>query len=222
MQDVFSRGEATTMAQQARAVETRRQIVISAANIFSRVGFDRARLNDIVAESGLTRGAIYFHFQSKDEIAAVVVDELASDSLMAVAKVAETGDYAMRQIGMLCREMGRLLSDSPVVRAGIRLVIELNSGEEEIPVYLAWIAALEYLVTCGIEQGDVRENADPHNAAVFITEAFVGAHVLSYAVSGHEDLTSRIDSLADNLIWALMPPERIAAHSDLLGARLPE
>ncbi|MGB3301259.1 ScbR family autoregulator-binding transcription factor [Gordonia sp. (in: high G+C Gram-positive bacteria)] len=209
------------MAQQARALETRRQILITAAHVFRRVGFDRTRLNDIVEESGLTRGAIYFHFKSKDEIADVVVDELAASSLEAVAAVAETGDYAMRQIGMLCREMGRLLIDDPVVSAGIRLVIELKSGKEPIPAYLGWIEALKYLVACGIEQGDVREGVDPEQAAIFIAEAFVGAHVLSYAVTGHEDLAERIDNLADNLIWSLMTAEQVAARPDLLGARLP-
>ncbi|AUH67239.1 MULTISPECIES: ScbR family autoregulator-binding transcription factor [Gordonia] len=207
------------MAQQARAVETRRQIVVAAANLFSRVGYERARLNDIVGESGLTRGAIYFHFQSKDDLAAIVVDEFQATSMRAVGTIAQTDTYGMRQLVMLCREMGRLLVDDPVVRAGIRLIIELHSGEAPIPVYLAWIEAIKYFVTKAVEDGDVPPDTDAEEAAVFVTESFVGAHVLSYAVSGHDDLPARIDRLADYLVTALMPDERIAARSDLLGAR---
>lgn len=121
------------MAQQARAVQTRQQIVVAAANLFSRVGFERARLNDIVGESGLTRGAIYFHFQSKDELAKIVVDQFQTTSIEAVAEIAATGQCAMCQIVMLNREMGRLLTADPVMRAGIRLTIELNSGEGRFP-----------------------------------------------------------------------------------------
>ncbi|EGD53346.1 ScbR family autoregulator-binding transcription factor [Gordonia neofelifaecis] len=207
------------MVQQARAVETRRQIVIGAANLFSRVGYERARLNDIVGESGLTRGAIYFHFQSKDDLASIVVDEFQTVSMEAVAAIAQLDTYAMRQIAMLCREMGRLLVDDPVVRAGIRLIIELHSGEAPIPVYLAWIEAIKYFVAKGIDEGDVKPGIDPDDAAVFVTESFVGAHVLSHAVSGHDDLPARIDRLADFLVIALMPDDRVAAHPDLLGAR---
>lgn len=210
------------MAQQARAVQTRRQIVDGAAELFGRAGFERARLNDIVGETGLTRGAIYFHFESKEELAAAVVDEFGVRSAAAVAAVTATGDYAVRQIAMLCREMGRLLADDPVVGAGIRLVIELNSGQVPIPVYSAWIEALKHLVSVGLAEGDVRPGTDPAEAATFITEAFVGAHVLSYAVSGHDDLSARIDHLADTLMWTLMPAERVAAHPDLLGAQLAE
>lgn len=208
------------MAQQARAVQTRQQIVVAAANLFSRVGFERARLNDIVGESGLTRGAIYFHFQSKDELAKIVVDQFQTTSIEAVAEIAATGQCAMCQIVMLNREMGRLLTADPVMRAGIRLTIELNSGEGPVPAYLAWIEALHYLVSLGIHEGDVRAGITPKDAAVFIAGAFVGAQVLSQAVSGLEDLPERIERLTGFLLNALMPDDRVAAHPTIVDARV--
>ena len=208
------------MAQQARAAQTRQQIIVGAAKLFSRVGYERARLNDIVGETGLTRGAIYFHFQSKDDLAKIVVDEFATKSIEAVATIAETGECGMCQIAMLNREMGRLLTVDPVVRAGIRLVIELNSGEAPIPVYLAWIEALKYLVSRGIDEGDVRPGVTPEDGAVFITEAFVGAQVLSHAVSGLDDLPARIDRLTGFLLNGLMTDERLAARPEIGDARL--
>ena len=207
------------MAKQARAIATRGQIVVGAASVFNRLGFERARLNDIVSESGLTRGAIYFHFQSKDELAAVVMEEFQTISLHAISSIATIDTYGMRQIAMLCREMGRLLEVDPIVRAAIRLIIELHSGETPIPAYLAWIESLKYFVGKAVDEGDTRPDTDPEHAAMFITEAFVGAHVLSHAVSGHTDLHGRIDRLADYLVKALMPDERLNAHPDLLGAR---
>lgn len=208
------------MAQQARASQTRRQIVLGAARVFSRVGFERARLNDIVDETGLTRGAIYFHFQSKDDLAKIVVDEFQTTSIETVAAIAATGECGMCQVAMLNREMGRLIGLDPVVRAGIRLTVELNSGEAPIPAYLAWIEALKYLVSVGIEENDVRPGITPHDGAVFITEAFVGAQILSHAASGLDDLPERIDRLTGFLLNGLMPDDRLAARPEITQARL--
>lgn len=208
------------MAQQARAAQTRQQIILGAAELFSRVGYDRARLNDIVGETGLTRGAIYFHFQSKDDLATIVIEEFQTKSIDAIAAIAQTGECGMCQIAMLNREMGRLLTVDPVVRAGIRLVVERNAGQAPIPAYLAWIEALKYLVSLGIEQGDVRRGVSPDDGAVFITEAFVGAQILSHAVSGLGDLPARIDRLTGFLLNGLMPDDRLAARPEIGDARL--
>lgn len=53
---------------------TRHQLVAAAAATFDKRGFDGATLGDILkAGAGLSKGALYFHFTSKDELAAAVV-----------------------------------------------------------------------------------------------------------------------------------------------------
>jgi AcrR family transcriptional regulator len=46
----------------------RSQILQAATNVFSSLGFRKARMDDIVEESGLSKGALYWYFKSKDEI----------------------------------------------------------------------------------------------------------------------------------------------------------
>ena len=54
-------------------LDARRQQIIDAARArFARDGFARTSMPDIVAESGLSTGAIYRYFKSKDEIVAAV------------------------------------------------------------------------------------------------------------------------------------------------------
>ncbi|MFD6284792.1 TetR/AcrR family transcriptional regulator [Streptomyces sp. NPDC060205] len=53
----------------------RRQIVDAARARFASHGFARTSMADIVAESGLSNGAIYRHFTSKDEIVVAVCEE---------------------------------------------------------------------------------------------------------------------------------------------------
>lgn len=53
------------MPQQARAEETRTRILDAARVCFSRSGYDAASVSDICQEAGVTKGAFYYHFESK-------------------------------------------------------------------------------------------------------------------------------------------------------------
>ncbi|HET7081061.1 MAG TPA: helix-turn-helix domain-containing protein, partial [Chloroflexia bacterium] len=48
--------------------ERKNQILDAAAAVFSRLGFHEARMDDIVRESGLSKGTLYWYFTSKDAI----------------------------------------------------------------------------------------------------------------------------------------------------------
>ena len=48
--------------------ERRSQILDAATKVFARFGFNKARMDDIVEESGLSKGTLYWYFDSKDDI----------------------------------------------------------------------------------------------------------------------------------------------------------
>lgn len=54
---------------------TRRRMVEASAQRFKRDGFDGAGISTLVADVGLTNGAFYGHFSSKDDLIATVVGE---------------------------------------------------------------------------------------------------------------------------------------------------
>jgi AcrR family transcriptional regulator len=54
--------------QQARTDATRGKLLDAAESIFARDGFEAARLEDIAAQAGYTRGAFYANFQGKEDI----------------------------------------------------------------------------------------------------------------------------------------------------------
>ena len=75
--------EKTTISappRQARARATRLELVNAARDIFARDGFEQARLEDIAAAAGKTRGAFYAHFQDKEDVFfAIFEDDLERD-----------------------------------------------------------------------------------------------------------------------------------------------
>ncbi|MGX5397361.1 TetR family transcriptional regulator, partial [Streptomyces anulatus] len=47
-----------------KGAATRRDILRAAARVFDAKGYSLARMDDVVRETGLTKGAVYFHFKS--------------------------------------------------------------------------------------------------------------------------------------------------------------
>src|SRR6266446_4085798 len=54
--------------------QTRQQIIRKAAPIFNQKGYDGAALSDLMRATGLEKGGIYRHFESKEELAGDAFD----------------------------------------------------------------------------------------------------------------------------------------------------
>src|SRR5260221_5476106 len=54
--------------------QTRREIIRKAAPIFNQKGYDGAALSDLMKATGLEKGGIYRHFESKQELAREAFD----------------------------------------------------------------------------------------------------------------------------------------------------
>jgi TetR/AcrR family transcriptional regulator, transcriptional repressor for nem operon len=65
-------------------LQTRARIVESARRLFNRHGFQQVTIDQIMADAGLTRGAFYHHFDSKDELYAAAVASFVTCNPFAV------------------------------------------------------------------------------------------------------------------------------------------
>jgi AcrR family transcriptional regulator len=59
---------------QQRSEETRSRILESAIKLFSIRGYNKARVDDICAEAGISKGAFYHHFESKQALFRALLD----------------------------------------------------------------------------------------------------------------------------------------------------
>jgi AcrR family transcriptional regulator len=123
----------------ARELAVRTRIVEAALRVFARKGFHEATIADVVRESGLSVGAIYTHYRSKDDLFLATCDltsgqglgELASRLVrgrsaaekFAIATAffldAMDGDYGVGNMAsMLMLQWSRIDAD-PMVRTGL-------------------------------------------------------------------------------------------------------
>ncbi len=70
---------------------TRRRLLQAALVVFSRSGYSAASLEEVAAEAGVTRGAIYWHFKSKADLYGALLDTTGARSAQIVQEAAARG-----------------------------------------------------------------------------------------------------------------------------------
>lgn len=82
-------------------VQTRARVVESARRLFNRHGFEQVTIDQVMASAGLTRGAFYHHFDSKDELYAAAVASFETCNPFAAANADQIVKDPKRMARML-------------------------------------------------------------------------------------------------------------------------
>lgn len=206
-------GNGVGVVKQDRARVTYERILAGAARVFGEHGYERAKLNEIVDAAGITRGALYFHFQAKEDVAAAVIERQHELSMEAAAGIAASGARGIEQLVMVCREMGRQIVEDPIVRAGIRLTLEQSASEGPAAPYEGWISVCEQATRVARVQGDLNDWVDPREFATYMISSFTGVQLVANVLTGRADLDDRIDSM-----WKFLLPSIASPHAPDLEA----
>jgi AcrR family transcriptional regulator len=82
---------------QEKTEATRRRLLDAALRIFTRDGFEAARIEDIAAESGHSRGAFYANFDTKEDLFFALLEKHAGERLRDVQqRLEKCGELAER------------------------------------------------------------------------------------------------------------------------------
>lgn len=194
-------------ARQERAEITRQAILDGAAIAFDRTGFHGTSLTDVVGHSGVTKGALYFHFSSKEALARTLMDEQfqVSEGLPAIP------EPGLQTAIDLTHRMAFGLRSNVRIRAGIRLVIEFGSFTDPDPSpYNTWIDTCHSCLAPAQERGDVLPSVNSYNVATMLVGAFTGIQVTSHVRTHRDDLHSRVTDLWNFMLPGIVPADRIS------------
>src|SRR5687767_2147297 len=144
------------MAQQARAVETRERVLQAAAVLFDDKGYEATTLNDIVERSGMTKGAVYFHFSSKSAIAVEIVRHLFDSWQPLLADIQAGPGSSLDQLIRVSFELARIYREDDLVRAAVRLSSTREIIDPSLPQpYVGWERLATDMLRAAAEEGVV-------------------------------------------------------------------
>lgn len=80
------------MARNKFPEETVKLILDVASKLFSKKGYDNTSLQDIIDETKLSKGAIYHHFKSKEDIFMLICERIGHENTIILAKIRDKKD----------------------------------------------------------------------------------------------------------------------------------
>ena len=83
------------------AVDSRQEILRTAARLFQQRGYDATSMNDVAAALKLSKGGLYHHFQSKDEILFEIMDhamEITQERVLNPVRLIDDPDERLRAL----------------------------------------------------------------------------------------------------------------------------
>ncbi|MFD0571261.1 TetR family transcriptional regulator [Kitasatospora gansuensis] len=109
------------MPRQERAQRTRQLLIEAASASFDQAGFAMTGLNDVIRPTGISKGALYFHFGSKEQLAEAVMAESRAGLREAIRSARHSSDCPLQYLIDLSHGLARRLAEDVVFRAGLRL-----------------------------------------------------------------------------------------------------
>lgn len=199
--------EESARPMQERALRSRTRLLDAAAAAFAANGYEGTSINDVTRASGLTKGAFYFHFGSKEELA-LATFRYKQEQLVALV-VAQAGEQpdALQELATALRVRVRALREDPsfgcVLRLGAELGATADAGSAFASFHELTIGYFSDIVRRGQSEGVIRADIDARATGEAVFAAMVGADRVSRLLSGRADLESRTEDMLDLLINGL-------------------
>jgi len=95
------------------AERTRRRILASALSLFVRKGYERTTFTDIAERLKMTKGAVYWHFESKERLLVELVDEALVKFRRKIDETMPSGELTFPKVAdMMVRAAQRVVENA--------------------------------------------------------------------------------------------------------------
>jgi AcrR family transcriptional regulator len=163
--------------------ETRKdQILDAATDVFAEKGFNGTRMDDIVQKSGLSKGTLYWYFNSKDEIIVNILERMFSREFEELENLVDSEETATERLLFFTEraieDVRRMLRLMPLAYEFVAWAFRRKFVQEAFKRYInRFMDVLVPIIQQGIDAGEFRK-IDPHTAAITIGAIFEGMILL--------------------------------------------
>jgi TetR/AcrR family transcriptional regulator, transcriptional repressor for nem operon len=165
--------------------QTRQDIIRKAAPIFNQQGYEGAALSDLMKATGLEKGGIYRHFESKQQLAAEAFD-------YAWGLAVETRFEGTQEIQNAVDRLKQLVRNFQDRRSGLvpggcpllNTAIDSDDGNPRLrgkarKALVLWLERIGAVVKEGRRRGEIRRDIDPSKLAALIVSTLEGSLMVS-------------------------------------------
>lgn len=185
--------------------QTRQEIIRKAAPLFNQRGYEGTALSDLMEATGLEKGGIYRHFDSKQELAGEAFDhawKIVMDiRFEGIGDIANTVDR-LRQFLRNFRERraGLVPGGCPLLNTAI----ESDDGNLQLRnkarlALRSWLDRLQSIVEEGQQKGEIRSHVDAGELATLIITTLEGSLMVSRLERKGDSLAAACRHLEDYL-----------------------
>ena len=190
------------MARNKYPEETHKRILDVSTKLFFEKGYEQTSLQDIIdGLGGMTKGAIYHHFKSKEEILIAVVNRMCDDNSIEMARIRDDASLTGKQ------KLEKMFSKSltnPRQKDMFTVTPNLMENPKLLVYYLKNVADLvvpDYIVPVikqGVEDGSIKTDYPEElaDAIMFLTDVWVNPVIFKMS---DKQLINRIMLITDML-----------------------
>lgn len=183
--------------------------------VLAEAGFHEARMEDIAEEAGLSKGTLYWYFDSKDEIILTILEQIFDVELGDLEVLLQQEGSVRERLLAFVRDFGRELEE---MSAFLPIAYEFYAAagrREPVRTFLrkyfrSYRETLAQLVKRGIERGEFRA-VDAEEVAISIVALYEGISLLwvtdPEAVSLSGQLEASLRLLLEGLVTNNSEPE---------------
>jgi len=170
---------------------TRQEIIRKAAPIFNQRGYDGAALSDLMRATGLEKGGIYRHFESKEQLAAEAFDYAWKETLNArihdLDAIPNTVDRLKQLVTNFVERRGIIPGGCPLLNTAV----DTDDGnpvlrERARKALQAWRDCIVSVIRAGIKAREIHPRIGAKKTATLIISSLEGA-IMLYRLERNEE-----------------------------------
>lgn len=179
------------MARNKYPEETRKLIIETAAKLFVEKGYDNTSIQDIIDNlGGLSKGAIYHHFKSKEEIMNAASDKFFEGANQKMDEIISRTDLSGKEkikqllrISFFDAAQEMFFTAAPDIMNNPRLLtLYLHEVQKEVP------DMIQPIIEEGIADGSIQTEYPRELAEVFMLLGNIWINPMVYKCSGEESI----------------------------------
>lgn len=188
--------------------ERKTQILTAATKVFTKRGFSGARMDDIVAESGLSKGAIYWYFDSKESIIIRILDQFFNWETAHLRELLDREVSAQKKLEIFVettiKDLHKIKPLMPILFDFWSLSVRKKTVNQAIKRYYQnFLDLIEPIIQQGIDQGELRQ-INVSETAIALGAIFEGTILLYFyfpdTVDFEKQFRSNLDLILEGLI----------------------